>query len=133
MKTETAPPENTADDTQQPKSANEPYKILMKATQEKKTSLVRETLQKNDKLSTDIALHEAAFAAGVEIYGIFLDKFPDLVQHTFSHRSDPIGEAVTNDDLAMVEMLLSRGVQLKHSHYCYVPVSPASKFLLLTL
>lgn len=98
------------------------HDMLMRACKANQPRIVQYVIKQFPGIQTTSELHKAAFAGGTEVYGIILHEYPKLKDHSFGHTSDPISEAVLNEDAAMLELLLARGFDAKISHYCYVPV-----------
>lgn len=96
--------------------------MLIAACLAKNAPIVQFLLDKFPDLTTSVQLHEAALRGGVSIYSIFLELFPDLIDHSFGHAYDSIGWAVMNRDLPMLSFLLNKGSSLEFSHVCYIPV-----------
>lgn len=103
--------------------------MLIAACLAKNALIVKFLLDQSPDLTTNVQLHEAALRGGVIIYGMFLERFPDLIDHSFGHAYDSIGLAVMNRDLPMLSFLLSKGPSLEFSHVSYIPVC----YLIMTL
>lgn len=99
------------------------HDMYARACKGKQPQVVRFLNDRYPDLVTTVEIHKAAFSAGVEVYGIVLDKHPTMKEQTFGHTSDPISEAVLKGDIKMLDFLFARGFDAKDSHYCYVLVS----------
>ena len=96
--------------------------MLIRACNAKQSHIVQFILERFPDIQPSLQLHSAAFSAGVDVYRIILNKFPEFKDHTFGHTSDPISQAVLNGDTVMLDFVLDQGFNVKNSHYCYVPV-----------
>lgn len=96
--------------------------MLIVACLAKNAPIVKFLLGQFPDLTTNVQVHEAALRGGVSIYSIFLELYPDLIDHSFGHAYDPIGWAVMNRDLPMLSFLLNKGSSLEFSHVSYIPV-----------
>ena len=99
------------------------HDMLLRACDARKPDIVRFLVEEHPDIETTLQLHKTAFSGGVEIYAIILEKYPTLKLLSFGHTSDPISEAVLNNDIRMLDFLLAQGFEAKDSHYCYVPVT----------
>ncbi|CAD6571165.1 MAG: hypothetical protein ASARMPREDX12_004149 [Alectoria sarmentosa] len=96
--------------------------MLVTACKAKHISVLQYLLERDPNTKSSLELHKAAFQGGVDVYSVILEKFPELKQETFGHQADPISQAVSDNDIVMLEFLLDNGFDVKTSHFCYVPV-----------
>jgi len=105
------------------------HDMLVRACKAKHPQIVQFIIDELPDIETTQQLHSAAFAGGVEVYGIILNRYPELRIHSFGHTSDPISEAVLNQDTSMLDFLLENGFEAKNSHFCYIPVQKSRNVL----
>lgn len=66
--------------------------------------------------------HLAAIDGGAGVYKLFVKKWPYLIDLDLGHGGNPIGLAILCDDKALVELILSMGVDPNTAHYSHKPV-----------
>ncbi|KAI9748000.1 MAG: hypothetical protein M4579_007336 [Chaenotheca gracillima] len=105
-----------------PDSSPSAKEMLFTASIAKSASVVQYLLDQFPSLESSLRLHEVGFDAGPEIYNMYLQRFPELFEHSFGHMGDQIGMAVLNNDLPMLSFLLNKGFNIMYAHLDYTPI-----------
>jgi hypothetical protein len=63
--------------------------------------------------------HLAAIQGGPDVYEVFLQKWPRLVNYELGHNGNPIGLSVFSNDMPMVKFVLGKGVDPNTAQYSH--------------
>ncbi|OQN95268.1 hypothetical protein B0A48_18565 [Cryoendolithus antarcticus] len=61
--------------------------------------------------------HLAAIQGGPDVYDVFLQKWPHLINYELGHNGNPIGLSVLDNDMPMVKFVLGKGVDPNTAQY----------------
>ncbi|KAI9761996.1 MAG: hypothetical protein M1840_001494 [Geoglossum simile] len=87
-----------------------PEVMLSHAARSGHIDAVRYLLARYPDIPITIPLHIAAFQGGIEVYKVFLDHYPNLLEEEFGQMGNAIGLAAGCKDLKFLKFLLGRGV-----------------------
>jgi hypothetical protein len=76
-----------------------------------------------------VYVHMAAIQGGPEVYEVFLQKWPHLIDWELGHHGNPLGVSVFKNDMSMVKFMLGKGVDPNTAQFLHREVGlPSWKY-----